>query len=91
MAVLRLCVSHYLDMTRPQRIAITAFLSALFVPFMFLIPVWCLRSEGMKVLVWGVSGWAPQLVTSLMTLAIPLLAFAIPCALFAWVIARIWR
>ena len=45
----------------------------------------------MKVLVWGVSGWAPQLVTSLMTLEIPLLAFAIPCALFAWVIARIWR
>ena len=58
---------------------------------MFLMPVWCLKSEGMKALVWDVSGWAPQLVTSLVTLAIPLLVFAIPCALFAWVIARIWR
>jgi hypothetical protein len=58
---------------------------------MFLMPVWCLRSEAMRALVWDVSYWAPELVTSLVTLAIPLVAFAIPCALFAWVIARIWR
>ncbi len=45
----------------------------------------------MRALVWDVSYWAPELVTSLVTLAIPLVAFAIPCALFAWVIARIWR
>ena len=40
-------------MTRPQRIAVTAFLSALFVPSLFLLPVWCLKSEGMKSLLWG--------------------------------------
>jgi hypothetical protein len=34
-AACRLSASHHLDMTRPQRIAVTAFLSALFVPSLF--------------------------------------------------------
>ncbi len=78
-------------MTRTQRIVVTSFLSALFVPSMFLVPIWCVRSEGMRSLLWDLSYRTPALVTSLVAFGIPLLAFSIPCALFAWVIARIWR
>ncbi|AHF64115.1 hypothetical protein Syncc8109_1759 [Synechococcus sp. WH 8109] len=78
-------------MTRPQRIAITAFLSALFVPSLFLLPVWCLKSEAMKSLLWGLSSSTPPLVTTLVAWAIPLIVFAVLCSVFAWVVARIWR
>ena len=84
-------VGHHLKMTRPQRIAVTAFLSALFVPSMFLVPIWCVQSEDMRALIWDLSYSTPPLVTTLVAWAIPLIAFAVPCALFAWVIARIWR
>jgi hypothetical protein len=87
----RLSDSHHLGMTRPQRIAFTAFLSALFVPSMFLLPVWCVRSEGMRSLLWDLSYSTSPFVTTLVTWAIPLIVFAVPCSVFAWVIARIWR
>ena len=78
-------------MTRPQRIVVTAFLSALFVPSLSLLPVWCLKSEGMRSLLWNLSYSTPPLVTSLVTWAIPLIVFAVLCSVFAWVVARIWR
>ena len=78
-------------MTRPQRIAVTAFLSALFVPSLFLLPVWCLKSEGMRSLLWDLSSSTSPFVTSLVTWAIPLILFAVLCSVFAWVVARIWR
>ena len=87
----RLSDSYQLGMTRPQRIAVTAFLSALFVPSLFLLPVWCLKSEGMRSLLWNLSYSTPPLVTSLVTWAIPLIVFAVLCSVFAWVVARIWR
>ena len=87
----RLSDSYQLGMTRPQRIAVTAILSALFVPSLFLLPVWCLKSEGMRSLLWNLSYSTPPLVTSLVTWAIPLIVFAVLCSLFAWVVARIWR
>ena len=90
-AACRLSGSHHLDMTRPQRIAVTAFLSALFVPSLFLLPVWCLKSEGMKSLLWDLSSSTPPLVTTVVAGAIPLIVFAVLCSVFAWVIARIWR
>ena len=86
-AACRLSDSYQLDMTRPQRIAVTAFLSALFVPMLFFLPLWCVRSEGMKSLLWDLS-YSPPLVT---TWVIPLTVFAVLCSVFAWVIARIWR
>ena len=90
-AARRLSDSHHLDMTRPQRIAVTAFLSALFVPSLFLLPVWCLKSEGMKSLLWDLSSSTPPLVTTVVAGAIPLIVFAVLCSVFAWVVARIWR
>ena len=87
----RLSDSYQLGMTRPQRIAVTAFLSALFVPSLFLLPVWCLKSEGMRSLLWNLSDSTPPLVMSLVTWAIPLIVFAVLCSVFAWVVARIWR
>jgi len=90
-AARRLSDSYLLEMTRPQRIVVTAFLSALFVPSLFLLPVWCLKSEGMRSLLWNLSYSTPPLVTSLVTWAIPLIVFAVLCSVFAWVVARIWR
>ena len=90
-AVLRLCDSHHLDMTRPQRIAVTSFLSALFVSMLFFLPFWCVSSEGMKSLLWDLSYSTPPLVTTFVTWVIPLTVFAFLCSVFAWVIARIWR
>ncbi len=58
---------------------------------MFLAPVWCVRNEGMKSLLWDLGYRAPPLVTTLVTWTIPLIVFAILCSLFAWVIARVWR
>ena len=90
-AACRLSGSHHLDMTRPQRIAVTAFLSALFVPSLFLLPVWCLKSEGMRSLLGDLSSSAPPFVTTVVAGAIPLIVFAVLCSVFAWVVARIWR
>ena len=90
-AACRLSGSHHLDMTRPQRIAVTAFLSALFVPSLFLLPVWCLKSEGMRSLLWDLSSSAPPLVNTVVAGAIPLIVFGVLCSVFAWVVARIWR
>ena len=87
----RLSASHHLDMTRPQRIAVTAFLSALFVPSLFLLPVWCLKSEGIRSLLWDLSSSAPPLVNTVVAGAIPLIVFGVLCSVFAWVVARIWR
>ena len=87
----RLSDSYQLDMTRPQRIAVTAFLSALFVPSLFLLPVWCLKSEGIRSLLWDLSSSAPPLVNTVVARAIPLIVFAVLCSVFAWVVARIWR
>ena len=87
----RLSDSYQLGMTRPQRIAVTAFLSALFVPSLFLLPVWCLKSEGMRSLLGDLSSSAPPLVTTVVAGAIPLIVFAVLCSVFAWVVARIWR
>ena len=78
-------------MTRPQRIALTAFLSALFVPMLFFHPLWCVRSEGMKSLLWDLSYNTPPFVTTLVVWLIPLTVFAVLCSVFAWVVARIWR
>ena len=90
-AARRLSDSYQLDMTRPQRITVTAFLSALFVPSLFLLPVWCLKSEGMKSLLWDLSSSTPPLVTTVVAGAIPLIVFAALCSVFAWVVARICR
>ena len=90
-AACRLSASHHLDMTRPQRIAVTAFLSALFVPSLFLLPVWCLKSEGIRSLLWDLSSSAPPLVNTVVAGAIPLIVFGVLCSVFAWVVARIWR
>ena len=90
-AARRLSDSYLLEMTRPQRIAVTAFLSALFVPSLFLLPVWCLKSEGMKSLLWDLSSSMPPLVTTVVAGAIPLIVFAVLCSVFAWVVARVWR
>ena len=87
----RLSDSYQLDMTRPKRIAVTAFLSALFVPSLFLLPVWCLKSEGMRSLLWDLSSSAPPLVNTVVAGAIPLIVFGVLCSVFAWVVARIWR
>ena len=81
----------FMELTCPQRIAVTAFLSALFVPSLLLLPVWCLKSEGMKSLLWDLSSSTPPLVTTVVAGAIPLIVFAVLCSVFAWVIARIWR
>ena len=78
-------------MTRPQRIAVTAFLSALFVPMLFFLPLWCVRSEGMKSLLWDLSYSTPPFVMTLAVWVIPLTVFAFLCSVFAYVIARIWR
>ena len=83
-ALPRLSDSYQLGMTRPQRIAVTAFLSALFVPSLFLLPVWCLKSEGMRSLLGDLSSSAPPLVTTVVAGAIPLIVFAVLCSVFAW-------
>ena len=90
-AACRLSGSRHLDMTRPQRIAVTAFLSALFVPSLFLLPFWCLKSEGMRSVLWDLSSSAPPLVNTVVAGAIPLIVFGVLCSVFAWVVARIWR
>ncbi|WP_115132012.1 hypothetical protein [Synechococcus sp. N26] len=78
-------------MTRPQRIAVTAFLSALFVPMLFFLPIWCVKSEWIKSLLWDLSYNTPPVIVTLVVWAIPLIVFAVLCSVFAWVIARIWR
>jgi hypothetical protein len=45
----------------------------------------------MRSLIWDLSYSTPPLVTTMVTWVIPLTVFAVPCSVFAWIIAKIWR
>lgn len=78
-------------MSRGQRIVVTTIMSAIFVPVMFWVPVWCLGSRALRNflsdLAYQLPGWA---VTSLLEV-FAIVCFAIFCGAFAWSIARVWQ
>lgn len=73
-----------------QKIVLTVVLSTIFVPVMFLAPIFC--RELLNSWVWEIWNWIPIPIAVLQPLAIALalLGFAIPCGFFAWIVSRIW-
>ena len=80
-----------MKLSRTQQIVSIVVLSALFVPAMFLLPLWCHGSGVIRNLLWDMSYWIPAWSVGPVLAAAAIVGFAIPCGVFAWVITRIWR
>ena len=77
-------------MDRTQKIAITTFLSALFVSSLYSLYAWSQEGNAFRNLLWDLSFIFPEWVGTPLLGAITIFGFAIPCGIFTWLIARIW-
>ena len=78
-------------MNRTQRIVTTSVLSAIYVPAMYWLPVWCLGSGALRNVLWDLSYLVPNWAVPPLMGTFAIIGFAITCGIFAWLIARIWR
>jgi hypothetical protein len=80
--------SGRLAMTDAQKIVLTSVLSTMFVPVMFLAPSFCTEATGN----WqsSLGAWLPSALAAPVATAFPIIGFALPCGLFAWLLSRIW-
>ena len=80
--------SGRLAMTDAQKIVLTSVLSTMFVPVMFLAPSFCTEATGN----WqsNLGAWLPSALSAPVAAAVPIIGFALPCGLFAWLLSRIW-
>ena len=79
-----------MNLSRTQQILSTVILSALFLPMMVQLPVWC-TTEINSNLFWDLSYWIPVWGVGPVLATVGMIGFAIPCGVFAWVITMIWR
>ena len=79
-----------MNISRTQQILSTVVLSALFLPMMVQLPVWCTTAITSS-LFWDLSYWIPVWGVGPVLATVGMIGFAIPCGVFAWVITMIWR
>ena len=79
-----------IKLSRTQQIVLTVVLSAVFVPAMTLVPIWCFSSRVLRNLLWDLSYWLPSWTVGPVLGVAAIVGFAIPCGVFAWIITRIW-
>lgn len=75
-------------LSKTQKIALTVVLSTMFVPVMFLAPIFCIAASNN--LAWQLSYSLPTPLTQLIVWGFALLGFSVPCGFFAWILSRIW-
>ena len=75
-------------MTDAQNNVLTSVLSPMVVPVMVLAPRVCTEATGN----WqsSLGAWLPSALAAPVATAFPIIRFALPCGLFAWLLSRIW-
>ena len=75
-------------LSKTQKIVLTVVLSTVFVPVIFIAPIFC---KGVIInLFRQLMSGIPAALLEPLAMAVGLVGFAIPCGLFAWIISRIW-
>ena len=75
-------------LSKTQKIVLTVVLSTVFVPVIFIAPIFC---KGVIInLFRQLMSGIPAALLEPLAMAVGLIGFAVPCGLFAWIISRVW-
>ena len=75
-------------LSKNQKIALTVVLSTMFVPVMFIAPIFC---RGVLTnWFWQLMSGIPAALLQPLAMAVGFIGFAVPCGLFARIISRVW-
>ena len=75
-------------LSKTQKIVLTVVLSTVFVPVIFIAPIFC-KGVIINLLRQLISG-IPAALLEPLAMAVGLIGFAVPCGLFAWITSRVW-